>query len=67
MRDTLASDTPLVLIGEDALCERYVRALDVLGVRPSAKLENTAPRGLFQFAVAAGLVPPPPSAEATAP
>ena len=37
MRNTLASDTPLVLIGEEALCERYVRALDVLGVRFSAK------------------------------
>jgi 2-dehydro-3-deoxygalactonokinase len=67
MRDTLASDTPLVLIGEDALCERYVRALDVLGVRFSAKLENTAPHGLFQFALAAGLVPPLPSVRATAP
>jgi 2-dehydro-3-deoxygalactonokinase len=58
MRDTLASDTPLVLIGEDALCERYFRALDVLGVSVAAKLENTAPRGLFQFATAAGLIPP---------
>ena len=56
----LASDTPLALIGEDALCERYVRALDVLGVGVSAKLENTAPRGLFQLAFAAGLVPPLP-------
>jgi len=67
MRDTLASDTPLVLIGEDALCERYVRALDILGVRVSAKLENTAPRGLFQLAFAAGLVPSLPSTQATAP
>jgi 2-dehydro-3-deoxygalactonokinase len=67
MRDTLASDTPLVLIGEDALCERYVRALDVLGVRVSARLENTAPRGLFQLAFAAGLVPPRSSTQVTAP
>jgi 2-dehydro-3-deoxygalactonokinase len=67
MRDTLAFDTPLVLIGEDALCDRYVRALEVLGVRPAAKLENTAPRGLFQFAVSAGLVPPLSPAGATAP
>ena len=58
VRDTLASDTPLVLIGEDALCDRYVSALAVLGVRPAAKLDNTAPRGLFQFAVSAGLVTP---------
>jgi 2-dehydro-3-deoxygalactonokinase len=67
MRDTLTFDTPMVLIGEDALCDRYVRALAVLGVRPAAKLENTAPRGLFQFAVSAGLVPPPSPAGATAP
>jgi 2-dehydro-3-deoxygalactonokinase len=67
MRDTLASDTPLVLIGEDALCERYFRALDVLGVSVAAKLENTAPRGLFQFATAAGLIPPPHSSQATSP
>jgi 2-dehydro-3-deoxygalactonokinase len=67
MRDTLASDTPLVLIGEDALCERYVQALNILGVRVSAKLENTAPRGHFQFALAAGLVPSLPSTRATAP
>jgi 2-dehydro-3-deoxygalactonokinase len=67
MRDTLASNTPLVLIGEHALCERYVQALNVLGVRVSAKLENTAPRGLFQLAVAAGLIQPLPSARAAAP
>ena len=67
MRDTLAFDTPLVLIGEDALCERYVRALDVLGVRVSAKLENTAPRGLFQFAVCRRIGPAPSSVRATAP
>jgi len=67
MRDTLSPDTPLLLIGEESLCERYVRALDIQGIRVSARLENTAPRGLFQFAVAAGLVPPPPSAQATAP
>jgi 2-dehydro-3-deoxygalactonokinase len=67
MRDTLASDTPLLLVGEEALCGRYVRALEALGVRPAARLENTAPRGLFQFAAAAGLVPLPPSTEAPVP
>jgi len=65
MRDTLSSDAALLLVGEDALCGRYVRALEVLGVRPAAKLENTAPRGLFQFAVAAGLIPL--ASKATAP
>jgi 2-dehydro-3-deoxygalactonokinase len=67
VRDTLDSDTPLVLIGEDALCDRYVSALAVLGVRPAAKLDNTAPRGLFQFAVSAGLVTPNSSEGATIP
>jgi 2-dehydro-3-deoxygalactonokinase len=68
MRDTLASDTPLLLIGEAALCERYVRALEVLSIHPAAKLENTAPPGLFQFAIAAGLIPlPTTGTKATAP
>ena len=56
--DTLAAGTPLLLVGEGALCRRYARALELMGVRPAARLENTAPRGLFQFAVAAGLVAP---------
>ena len=58
-RDTLAAGTPLLLVGEGALCRRYARALELMGVQPAAQLENTAPRGLFQFAVAAGLIAPP--------
>ncbi|PWC31281.1 2-dehydro-3-deoxygalactonokinase [Azospirillum sp. TSO35-2] len=49
--------TPLLLIGDSGLCGRYARALAVLGVAPTAQLGNTAPRGLFQFAAAAGLLP----------
>ncbi|MBK1842860.1 2-dehydro-3-deoxygalactonokinase [Azospirillum sp. YIM B02556] len=49
---------PLLLIGDGALCRRYVQGLGLLGVEPTARLENTAPRGLFQFAIAAGLIAP---------
>ncbi len=58
MGGSLASGTPLVLIGEAALIQHYVRGLGALGVKPAAWLENTAPQGLFRFAVAAGLVTP---------
>ena len=58
MRNDLHEDRPLLLIGEGSLCRRYVRGLELLGVEPTARLENTAPRGLFRFAVAAGLVAP---------
>lgn len=57
MRVELPAGTPLLLIGDEALCRRYVRGLAVLGVTPTAQLGNTAPRGLFQFAAAAGLLP----------
>ncbi|MCG5238351.1 2-dehydro-3-deoxygalactonokinase [Azospirillum doebereinerae] len=50
---------PLLLIGEGALCRRYVQGLGLLGIEPTARLENTAPKGLFQFAIAAGLIAPP--------
>lgn len=53
-----AAGAPLLLIGEGALCRRYARGLELLGVTPAAQLENTAPKGLFRFAVAAGLVAP---------
>jgi 2-dehydro-3-deoxygalactonokinase len=56
MHATLAEATPLLLIGEQTLCRRYARALGAMGVKPAAQLENTAPQGLFRFAVAAGLV-----------
>ncbi|WP_349362365.1 2-dehydro-3-deoxygalactonokinase [Roseomonas sp. E05] len=50
---------PLALIGEDALCHRYGEVLRRFGTPPAVQLGNTAPAGLFHFAVAAGLVAPP--------
>ncbi|MFC7400226.1 2-dehydro-3-deoxygalactonokinase [Chelatococcus sp. GCM10030263] len=49
---------PIVLIGDVALSQRYVKGLKLFDVAPAALLGNTAPRGLFHFAVAAGLVTP---------
>jgi len=58
MREALDGDTPLLLVGEGALCRRYGQALGILGIKPAAQIGNTAPRGLFQFAAAAGLIVP---------
>ena len=41
---------PLVLVGDPALCERYVRAFERFGVTPSARLGNTAARGMWRLA-----------------
>ena len=49
---------PLVLIGEPTLCHRYADALHDLDQPVAAVLENTAAAGLWNFAVAAGLLPP---------
>jgi len=59
MHGSLTSGTPLLLIGEATLCRSYAKALAILGVTPAALLENTAPQGLFQFAVAAGAITRP--------
>ena len=53
----MPTGTPLLLIGDPALCRRYSRGLAAFGATPTALLGNTAPRGLFQFAAAAGLLP----------
>ena len=47
---------PLVMIGAPALCERYARSLKVFGKTADAVLDNTAPTGLWNLALAAGLV-----------
>ena len=47
---------PLVMIGAPALCERYARSLQVFGKTADAVLDNTAPVGLWNLALAAGLV-----------
>ena len=49
-------NTPLVLIGDPALCERYVRSLNTLGQVDCTLLDNTAPAGLWDLACAAGLL-----------
>jgi 2-dehydro-3-deoxygalactonokinase len=51
-----SNGAPLLLIGDAGLCRRYARALDHFGATVTAQLGNTAPRGLFQFAAAAGLI-----------
>jgi len=50
------ADAPLVLLGDAALCRRYARALEVFGAAVGAQLDDTAPRGLWEFARAAGLL-----------
>jgi 2-dehydro-3-deoxygalactonokinase len=50
-----AGAAPVVLVGEPALCQRYDRALALQGARAAARLDNTAPRGLWAFARALGL------------
>ena len=49
-------NTPLLLIGEPALCQRYVRALTYLGQPDCMVLDNTAPAGLWHLADVAGLL-----------
>lgn len=46
----------LALVGEPALCQRYVQALEILGIAPAAVHANTACAGLWQLAVQAGWV-----------
>jgi 2-dehydro-3-deoxygalactonokinase len=47
---------PLVLVGDAALGQRYVRALKTFDVAVHAQLENTASRGLWELARAAALL-----------
>ena len=50
------ADTPLVMIGAPALCGRYADALSRFGKTADAVLDNTAPTGLWNLALAAGKV-----------
>jgi len=52
------ASAPLVLVGDPALCERYVRAFARFGVTPTAQLGNTATRGLWRLAQEKGLIAP---------
>jgi len=55
----LRDKAPLYLVGDGALCRRYAGAFAAMGVKVAAVLENTAPRGLWEFARAAGLLAQP--------
>jgi 2-dehydro-3-deoxygalactonokinase len=46
----------LALVGEATLCQRYVQALQTLGVTPHSVNANTASPGLWQIAHQAGVV-----------
>ncbi|MET0508419.1 MAG: 2-dehydro-3-deoxygalactonokinase [Burkholderiaceae bacterium] len=43
--------SPVVLIGEPALCERYRNALALVGMTVAAVMDNTAADGMFRFAL----------------
>lgn len=51
------SASPLVLIGEPALCERYRQALGLAGLTVAAVMGNTAADGLYRFALALDAAP----------
>ena len=55
-RATREAGAPLVLLGDAALCRRYARALKTFGAAVHAQLDDTAPRGLWEFARAAGIL-----------
>ena len=50
------ASTPLVMIGAPLLWERYQRALQYMGRAADAVLDNTAPQGLWHFAMASGQI-----------
>ncbi|MEP6502605.1 MAG: 2-dehydro-3-deoxygalactonokinase [Betaproteobacteria bacterium] len=50
------ADGLLALVGEPALCRRYVHALETLGARAASVHDNTACAGLWQLAAQAGWV-----------
>jgi 2-dehydro-3-deoxygalactonokinase len=53
-RTSREAGAPLVLVGDSALCQRYARALKTFDVAVHTQLENTAARGLWELARAAG-------------
>lgn len=48
--------TPLCLIGEPALCRRYIAAAAIFGHAPPAVIDDAAAQGLWQLAAAGGLL-----------
>lgn len=55
----LQAQGPLLLIGEITLCQRYARAFASMGVPVAGIVDNPAPRGLWEFAKALGLIQQP--------
>lgn len=55
-RAARGAGAPLVLLGDAALCRRYADALKTFGAAADAQLDDTAPRGLWEFARASGLL-----------
>ena len=51
----------IILIGNAQLCTRYSRALDACGFARVSQAEQATERGLWQLALAAGLITPNPS------
>jgi 2-dehydro-3-deoxygalactonokinase len=51
-----APDAPVLLVGEDALCARYRQAAPAFGLSLQPTPAATAASGLWQVAVAAGLL-----------
>ncbi|MGE8068456.1 2-dehydro-3-deoxygalactonokinase [Pseudomonas sp. NPDC089569] len=51
----------IILIGNSHLCSRYSRALDACGFARVTLAEQATERGLWQLALAAGLISPAPS------
>jgi 2-dehydro-3-deoxygalactonokinase len=52
-------NTPLIMIGDPALCARYQTALAVMGKTADRVLDNSAPAGLWMVAQTAGWVGTP--------
>ena len=50
------AQVPLVMIGAPSLCRRYAHSLQFMGRAADAVLDNTAPAGLWNLALAAGRV-----------
>ena len=51
-----APDAPVLLVGEDALCTRYLQAASAFGLSLQATAGATAASGLWQVAGSAGLL-----------
>jgi 2-dehydro-3-deoxygalactonokinase len=47
---------PLIMIGEGALCDLYLRGLEALGIECTAQFNNTSYIGLWKFAAARNLI-----------